>query len=97
MEHRSPKPIRLVLTGTALAYILTLMLALSGATFQLDVSSANGNFPQRTDQEAGCNYGTQKLADWKIPEPGSFTSVQQGRGFGIDPSDPCFIFLYWTS
>ncbi|MGA0866419.1 MAG: hypothetical protein ACO3QV_03755 [Candidatus Nanopelagicaceae bacterium] len=97
MEHLSPKPIRLVLTRSLLALILALMLALSGATFHLDISSANGNFPQRTDQEAGCNYGTQKLADWKIPEPGSFTSVHQGRGFGIDPSDPCFIFLYWTS
>jgi hypothetical protein len=93
MDRQSPKSIRLILTRSLLA----LTLALSGVTLHSNGSAANGNLPQRTDQEAGCNYGTQKLADWKIPEPGSFTSVQQGRGFGIDPNDPCYLFLYWTS
>jgi hypothetical protein len=93
MDHHSPKPIRLTLTRSLLA----LAMAFSGVTLHSNIGAANGDFPQRTDQEAGCTYGTQKLSDWKIPEPGSFTSVHQGRGFGIDPTDPCFIFLYWTS
>lgn len=80
-----------------LALLLTLLLILGSITYSSSSSFADGNFAQKTDQEAGCNYGTKALSEWKMPSPGSYSTVHQGRGAGIDPNDPCFIFLYWTS
>ena len=79
------------------AVFLTLFIASMSVALHSGGSFADGNFAQKTDQEAGCTYGTKPLADWKIPAPGSYKTVQQGRGAGIDPNDPCYVFLYWTS
>ncbi len=79
------------------ALLLTLFIASTTLVLHSAGSSANGNVAQKTDQEVGCTYGTKSKSDWTMPTPGSYTSVHQGRGAGIDPNDPCYIFLYWTS
>lgn len=86
-----------ILRALLIASLLTLFIAGSSLVVNSASSLADGNFPQKTDQEAGCTYGTKPMTDWKVPEPGGFTTVHQGRGAGIDPNDPCYLFLYWTS
>ena len=81
------------LTRSALA----LLLLASTLSLMPNTSRANGNFAQKSDQEAGCSYGTKELSEWNIPAPGSYSTVHQGRGAGLDPNDPCYLFLYWTS
>ncbi len=58
---------------------------------------ADGNFQQKSDIEAGCVYGAVPATSWTPPSPGSYSTVHQGRGAGVDPNDPCYLFLYWTS
>ena len=61
-------------------------------------ANANGNFAQTTDAAANCTYGTGPLSEFVPPSTNqSFTTVHEGRGKGMDPGDPCYLFLYWTS
>ena len=76
---------------------LVLSLLASGFLLASTSSNANGNFAQKTDQEAGCTYGTKPLSEWKMPDPPADGSVHDGRGYGIAPNDPCYIFFVWTS
>lgn len=76
---------------------LVLSLLASGFVLASTSSNANGNFAQKTDQEAGCTYGTKPLSEWKMPDPPADGSVHDGRGYGIAPNDPCYIFFVWTS
>ncbi|MBM3719633.1 MAG: hypothetical protein FJW51_03250 [Actinobacteria bacterium] len=78
---------------------VTLAMLLIASSFALasTSSTANGNFAQKTDQEAGCTYGTKPLSEWKMPDPPAEGTVHNGRGYGIAPNDPCYIFLVWTS
>lgn len=80
---------------------LTLLLALALVLGNLLTSStsviADGNYAQKTDAEAGCTYGTRPLSEWQIPSASETSTVHQQRGAGIDPNDPCYLYLYWTS
>ncbi|MEY3684590.1 MAG: hypothetical protein RLZZ394_421 [Actinomycetota bacterium] len=77
--------------------LLALVLTTSSLVLVSSTSNANGNFAQKTDQEAGCTYGTKPLSEWKMPDPPADGNVHQGRGYGIAPNDPCYIFFVWTS
>lgn len=74
-----------------------LLLPITSPMNTTDPVFGAGNLPAQTDAAAGCTYGSKPLSEWKIPEPGGYTSVHQGRGVGLDPNDPCYLFLYWTS
>lgn len=77
-----------------IAFLLTLALIMSG----ISPSQGDGNFPQTTDEVAKCKYGTSPLSEFKPPSTDQFfTNVHEGRGKGMDPGDPCYLHLYWTS
>ena len=60
-------------------------------------SSASGNFPQRSDQEANCTYGTSPLSEFKPYQPGKLTRHNDPTKVGLRADDPCWIGLGWSS
>jgi hypothetical protein len=80
--------------------ILTLLLALLISSLFLATPAAvsNGNFAQTTDAAANCTYSTSPVSEFTPPSANQFfTNVHEGRGKGMAPNDPCYVFLYWTS
>ena len=75
--------------------IIALMLA---SLLSAPVAKGEGNFTQTTDVAADCKYGTKPLSEFVPPSTNQFfTNVHEGRGKGVDPGDPCYLHLYWTS
>lgn len=58
-------------------------------------SSGIGNTPQTTDALANCKYGTNPLSEFTPATPNPSTTINQLRN--RDLSDPCAIYLMWTS
>ncbi len=71
---------------------------LLGSLLSNPAANAEGNFAQTTDAAANCSYGTRPFSEFVPPSTNQFfTNVHEGRGKGMDPGDPCYVFFYWTS
>lgn len=72
--------------------VLILALLFAGTT---SASFGIGNTPQVTDAQANCKYGTNPLSEFIPATPSPNTTINQLRN--RDTSDPCSIYLMWTS
>ncbi len=80
-----------------LSIVLLITLSLTSLAFAPKALS-DGNFAQTTDAAANCTYGTKPISEFVPPSTNQFfTTVHEGRGKGMDPGDPCYVFFYWTS
>ncbi|MFZ9250535.1 MAG: hypothetical protein ACO23J_06090, partial [Candidatus Nanopelagicaceae bacterium] len=77
--------------------LLALMLTTSSLVLVSSTSNANGNFAQKTDQQAGCTYGTKPLSEWKMPELPESEGIHNAGRYGVSENDPCYVFFIWYS